>query len=85
MYNREKKPVTLRDRINQIDPVQLRKFDKLTGKARDIATEGILRHLKACDRMGVLGDPSSLREICEDAALGRRIFAETNNDVLDSN
>jgi|GEM_PF-5584469 len=82
MNNNEKRPLTLRERINQIDPIQLRKFDKLKGTALQIASEGIIRHLKACDRMGVRPEPSTLREICDDALLGKRIFAETNNDIL---
>ena len=82
MNNSEKRPLTLRDRIYQIDPIQLRKFDKLKGVAQQIAAEGIIRHLKACDRMDVRPEPLSLREIMEDATVGRRIFAETNNDVL---
>lgn len=82
MYNNDKRPLTLKERIYQIDPIQARKFEKLSGAALEIASEGIIRHLKACARMEVLPEPSSLREIIEDANMGRRIFAETDNDLL---
>jgi hypothetical protein len=45
--------------------------------ALEIATEGILRHLRACDRMDVNPDTSAVREIIDDALNGRRVFAET--------
>lgn len=43
----------------------------------EIAREGILRHLSACDRMDVNPDTSAVREIIDDAINGRRVFAET--------
>ena len=43
----------------------------------EIATQGILRHLRACDRMDVNPDTSAVREIIDDALNGRRVFAET--------
>jgi hypothetical protein len=52
----------------------------LGGTALDIATEGILRHLRACDRMDVNPDTSAVREIIDDALNGRRVFAETADD-----
>ena len=42
----------------------------------DIATEGIIRHLAACDRMDVNPDISAVREIIDDALNGRRVYAE---------
>jgi hypothetical protein len=48
------------------------------GTPLDIATEGILRHLGACDRMDVNPDTSAVREIIDDALNGRRVFAETS-------
>ena len=47
------KPMTLYDRIMQIDHIQARRFSKLTGETAEIATEGIIRHLRACARMDV--------------------------------
>ena len=46
------------------------------------ATEGILRHLRACDRMDVNPEVAAVREIIDDALNGRRVFAEsvTMND-----
>jgi hypothetical protein len=48
----------------------------LTGTASEIATEGIIRHLAACDRMDVNPDISAVREIIDDALNGRRVYAE---------
>jgi hypothetical protein len=66
----------LDERILRIDHIQARRYSKLTGVALEIATEGIMRHLKACDRMDVNPDTSAVREIIDDALNGRRVFAE---------
>lgn len=76
------KAMTMHDRIMQIDHIQARRFGKLSGDALDIATEGIIRHLRACARMDVNPDASAVREIIDDALNGRRVFAETSNDLL---
>ena len=76
------KLMTLQDRILQIDHIQARRYSKLTGDAVDIATQGIIRHLRACARMEVNPDASAVREIIDDALNGRRVFAETSNDLL---
>ena len=76
------KQMTLQDRILQIDHIQARRFAKLSGAAFEIATEGIIRHLRACARMDVNPDASAVREIIDDAINGRRVFAETSNDLL---
>lgn len=76
------KQMTLQDRILQIDHIQARRFSKLNGATMEIATEGIIRHLRACARMDVNPDASAVREIIDDALNGRRVFAETSNDVL---
>lgn len=70
----------LDERILRIDHIQARRYSKLTGVALDIATEGIMRHLRACDRMDVNPDTSAVREIIDDALNGRRVFAETSDD-----
>lgn len=75
------KAMTLQDRILQIDHIQARRFSKLNGAALEIATEGIIRHLRACARMDVNPDASAVREIIDDALNGRRVFAETSNDL----
>ncbi|NNE67718.1 MAG: hypothetical protein HKN33_14245 [Pyrinomonadaceae bacterium] len=76
------KPMTLQDRILQIDHIQARRFSKLAGEPLEIASEGIVRHLKACARMDVNPDASAVREIIDDALNGRRVFAEVSNDLL---
>lgn len=76
------KPMTLQDRILQIDHIQARRFSKLADDALDIASEGIIRHLRACARMDVNPDASAVREIIDDALNGRRVFAEVSNDLL---
>lgn len=75
------KAMTLQDRILQIDYVQARRFSKLDGAALEIATEGIIRHLRACARMDVNPDASAVREIIDDALNGRRVFAVTSDDL----
>lgn len=76
------KQMTLQDRILQIDHIQARRFSKLSGEPLQIASEGIVRHLKACARMDVNPDASAVREIIDDALNGRRVFAEVSNDLL---
>ena len=76
------RPMTLQDRVLQIDHIQARRFSKLADDAVEIAAEGIIRHLRACARMDVNPDASAVREIIDDALNGRRVFAETSNDLL---
>ena len=76
------KQISLQERILQIDHIQARRFAKLSGAPFEIATEGIIRHLRACARMDVNPDASAVREIIDDALNGRRVFAETSNDLL---
>jgi hypothetical protein len=70
------KHLPLADRLQRIDHIQARRFSKLMGATLEIATEGILRHLGACDRMDVNPDISAVREIIDDALNGRRVYAE---------
>lgn len=70
-------PNGLIERILQLDHIQARRFVKLKGAAKEIATEGIKRHLRACARMEVNPDITALREIIDDALKGRSVFAET--------
>ena len=67
----------LNERLLRIDHIQARRYSKLNGVPLEIATEGIVRHLKACDRMDVNPETSAVREIIDDALNGRRVFAET--------
>lgn len=71
----------LEERLKAIDHIQARRYSKLGGPTLDIATEGILRHLRACDRMDVNPDVAAVREIIDDALNGRRVFAETFNNA----
>ena len=71
----------LDERILRIDHIQDRRYSKLGGLAREIATQGILRHLRACDRMDVNPDTSAVREIIDDALNGRRVYAETHDQT----
>ena len=74
------KRLLLNERIQRIDHIQARRYLKLNGAALEIASEGIIRHLRACDKMDVNPDASAVREIIDDALNGRRVFAETSND-----
>lgn len=69
--------ISLEERLKTIDHIQARRYSKLSGGPLDIATEGILRHLRACGRMDVNPDVAAVREIIDDALNGRRVFAET--------
>ena len=69
----------LNERLMRIDHIQARRYSKLNGMALEIATEGIIRHLKACDRMDVNPETSAVREIIDDALNGRRVFARPRN------
>ena len=71
----------LSERLKAIDHIQARRFSKLVGSSLEIATEGIIRHLRACDRMDVNPDVAAVREIIDDALNGRRVFAETFNNA----
>jgi hypothetical protein len=64
----------------RIDHIQARRYSKLSGVTLQIATEGIIRHLRACERMDVNPDTSAVREIIDDALNGRRVYAETSDD-----
>ena len=70
------KGLPLAERLQRIDHIQARRFSKLAGTVLEIATEGIIRHLAACDRMDVNPDISAVREIIDDALNGRRVYAE---------
>ncbi len=70
------KGLPLTERLQRIDHIQARRFSKLSGTPLEIATEGIIRHLAACDRMDVNPDISAVREIIDDALNGRRVYAE---------
>ena len=78
----QEKRLLLNDRILRIDNIKARRYSKLYGMALEIATEGIIRHLRACDKMDVNPDASAVREIIDDALNGRRVYAETSNDRL---
>ena len=69
-------PDALQTRLLTIDHIQARRFSKLSGLALQIATTGITRHLRACDRMDVRPDASAVREIIDDALQGRNIATE---------
>lgn len=75
--------LTLHDRILQVDHIQARRFSKLEGDAKEIAIQGIVRHIRACARMEIKPDASAIREIIDDALNGRRVFAESNDDTAE--
>src|SRR3954463_10313851 len=77
------RPMTLYERVLQIDHIQARRLSKLSGDALEIAAEGIIRHLRACARMDINPDSSAVREVIDDAIDGRRIFAKVNDDELE--
>ncbi len=76
------KLMTLQDRILQIDHIQARRYSKLADDAMEIATQGIIRHLRACARMEVNPDASAVRDSIDDALTRRSVFAETSHDLI---
>lgn len=70
----------LADIINPVDPTQARRIRKLTGDSLDITIEGIQRHYHFCNKSGVNPDASAIREIIDDALLGKRVFDSTEDD-----
>ncbi len=77
------RPMSLEDRILQIDHIQAKRFKTLKGSTFEIAAEGIIRHLRACARMDVNPDADAIREVIDDALNGKKVFAETNQDNKD--
>ena len=55
------KLMTLQERVLQIDHIQARRLSKLADETLEIASEGIIRHLRACARMDVEPPGSSRR------------------------
>jgi N-acetylglutamate synthase-like GNAT family acetyltransferase len=70
---------SMEERLSSIDPIQARRYYGLSGEASEVATDGIRRHLSACDRMDVNPDPSAIREIIDDALKGRRVIVESRS------
>jgi hypothetical protein len=64
--------LTLDERIRRLSPKEARRYSKLSGTPNNIATEGIIRHLAACD---IPPDYRAVKEIIDDALNGKRIYA----------
>lgn len=62
------------NRLELIDQVQARRYARLSGNALEIASDGLARYLRVCDRMAFDADSEALREIIDDALTGRRVF-----------
>ena len=65
----------------RIDHIPARRLSKLNGLAMEIATEGIVRHLKACDRMDVNPETSAVREIIDDALSQMVAYMDAHPEV----
>jgi hypothetical protein len=52
--------LTLDERIKRLSPKEAKRYFKLTETPNNIATEGIIRHLVACDRNDI---PAEYRAI----------------------
>ena len=63
-----------------IDRIQGRRFDRLTGGALAIASEGVIRRLRSCERLDVRPDTSAVREIIDDALKGRKVWEEPDQE-----
>lgn len=78
MTQKNDKKITLEERLKEIDSFQASRFRKQSQAVKEIAAEGIRRHLRHCARMDVLPSPAAVREILDDAQDGRRIYATTS-------
>ena len=67
--------LTLDERIKRLSPKEAKRYSKLTGTPNNIATEGIIRHLAACDRTEIPADYRAVKEIIDDALNGKRTYA----------
>jgi len=74
MFNFYGLPLT--EQLQIINAIQAKRFLNLRGKASEIAAEGIIRHLAACNRTDINPDVNAIREIIDDALNGRRVYAE---------
>jgi hypothetical protein len=70
------KEPTLVDEILMIDPNQAKRFAGLSREVKQTASHGIIRHLRACRKLGCSPDGGAIREIIDDALHGRMVFAE---------
>jgi hypothetical protein len=76
------KQKTLYDYILRVDKRQAERYARLDQAAQEIAAEGIIIHLRACNKSGLIGDEGSIREVIDGAIKGIRIYAEAENDQL---
>jgi hypothetical protein len=67
--------LTLDERIKRLSPKEAKRYSRLSGTPNNIATEGIIRHLAACDRNDIPPDYRAVKEIIDDALNGKRIYA----------
>lgn len=68
--------MTLEEKLKEINAVQARRYDRLTGQMKEIARKGIIRHLQACAAIGANPDVGAVREIIDDAQNGRAVYEE---------
>lgn len=66
--------------LDDFDHIQARRYRNLEGRPKQIATAGIIRHIRATRRMNLALDSNAIREIIEDAIYGRAIFAQNDAD-----
>lgn len=69
-------PLSLEERVFEVNRFQARRFRLLTGRARSISEAGILRHLAACAANGCEPDLDAIREIITDAQNGLSVFKQ---------
>lgn len=74
--------MTLTDRIAELCPIQARRYERTSGRVREIATAGIVRHFDACDRNGVEPGKDAIREIIDDAWNGRAVWEEIGKPLM---
>lgn len=66
--------------IENIDKRYVNRYQHLNESQKAIANAGILRHLRACRRVGCSPDANAIREIIEDAIVGKRVYDIINDD-----
>jgi hypothetical protein len=72
---------SLQEFLITLDVIQARRFSKLKDVHRGMATEGIIRHLRACKKAEMQPDINAVREIIDDAITERNVFGTVDDDV----
>lgn len=66
--------------LSNADSFTLRRFNNLTPETQIRAARGIIRHVRACRKIGAKFEPLTAREIILDASNGLFVFEDLQNE-----